>query len=130
MSSVRAVKCLVKSYNERNPYCLLPSGKAGDSYKTAGANREEGGDNVKSSWPLYLGLHTCYNGWDKGQPLGDQELISKPSLSSDWSLQFDSMKLESLVIAHQQWRGEYVLGTCTHRPSSQRSQLDLKSAAL
>ncbi len=29
------------------------------------------------------------------------ELISKLSLSSDWSLQFDSMKSESLVIADQ-----------------------------
>ncbi|MGP1190644.1 hypothetical protein ACJ8KY_23910, partial [Serratia sp. CY54781] len=23
---------------------------------------EEGGDDVKSSWPLRVGLHTCYNG--------------------------------------------------------------------
>ena len=22
----------------------------------------EGGDDVKSSWPLWVGLHTCYNG--------------------------------------------------------------------
>ena len=29
------------------------------------------------------------------------------------------MKLDSLVIAHQPWRGEYVPGPCTHRPSSQ-----------
>ena len=28
--------------------------------------------------------------------------------SSDWSLQPDSTKLDSLVIAHQPWRGEYV----------------------
>ena len=41
----------------------------------------------------------------------------KTDPSSDWSLQLDSMKLESLVIAHQQWRGEYVPGPCTHRPS-------------
>ena len=26
---------------------------------------EEGGDDVKSSWPLCPGLHTCYNGADK-----------------------------------------------------------------
>ncbi len=32
----------------------------------------------------------------------------KAGLSSDWSLQPDSMKVESLVIAHQPWRGEYV----------------------
>jgi hypothetical protein len=46
--------------------------------------------------------------------------------SSDWRLQLASMKLESLVIAHQQWRGEYVPGPCTHRPSSHGSRGDLK----
>ncbi len=50
----------------------------------------------------------------------------KAGLSSDWSLQPDSMKLESLVIAHQPWRGEYVPGPCTHRPSSHGSRGDLK----
>ena len=34
----------------------------------------------------------------------------KTGLSSDWSLQLDSMKSESLVIANQQSCGEYVLG--------------------
>ena len=50
----------------------------------------------------------------------------KAGLSSDWSLQPDSMKVESLVIAHQPWRGEYVPGPCTHRPSSHGSQGCLK----
>ncbi len=59
-------------------------------------------------------------------PGGDVELILKTSLSSDWSLQLDSMKLDSLVIAHQPWRGEYVPGPCTHRPSSHGSRGDLK----
>ena len=45
----------------------------------------------------------------------------KPFLSSDWSLQLDSMKSESLVIANQQCRGEYVPGPCTHRPSNHES---------
>ena len=31
------------------------------------------------------------------------------------------MKLELLVIAGQTYRGEYVLKSCTHRPSSQGS---------
>ena len=51
----------------------------------------------------------------------------KPFLSSDWSLQLDSMKLESLVIANQLCRGEYVLGHCTHRPSNHGSRKYLKS---
>ena len=50
----------------------------------------------------------------------------KASLSSDRSLQLDSVKLDSLVIAHQPWRGEYVPGPCTHRPSSHGSRGDLK----
>ena len=41
----------------------------------------------------------------------------KPYLSPDWSLQLDSMKSESLVIADQHCCGEYVPGPCTHRPS-------------
>ncbi len=45
----------------------------------------------------------------------------KAGPSSDWSLQLDSMKLESLVIANQQRRGEYVPGSCTHRPSHHES---------
>ena len=47
----------------------------------------------------------------------------KPSLSPDWSLQLDSMKSESLVIANQHCRGEYVPGPCTHRPSHHGSGL-------
>ncbi len=54
----------------------------------------------------------------------------KAGLSSDWSLQPDSMKVESLVIAHQPWRGEYVPGPCTHRPSSRGSRGYLKTVTL
>ncbi len=41
-----------------------------------------------------MGLHTCYNGGDKG-------IIPKSRLSSDCPLQLEGMKLESLVIADQ-----------------------------
>ena len=66
LSSARVVRCWVKSRNERNPYLQLPAGKAGHSGETAPVNGEEGGDDVKSSWPLRLGLHTYYNGAHKG----------------------------------------------------------------
>ena len=55
---------------------------------------------------------------------GSQSL--KASRSPDWSLQLDSMKLESLVIANQHCRGEYVPGPCTHRPSRHGSRQHLK----
>ena len=64
-------------------------------------SREEGGDDVKSSWPLRAGLHTCYNGGERGKRERKLWLISKSRLSSDWGLQLDPMKLESLVIADQ-----------------------------
>ena len=75
--------------------------KLWNSSGTAGDKPEEGGDDVKSSWPLRVGLHTCYNGNDRGQLDREVELISKSHLSSDCSLQLESMKLESLVIVDQ-----------------------------
>ncbi len=101
LSSARVVRCWVKSRNERNPYCLLPTGDAGDSDGTAGDKPEEGGDDVKSSWPLCPGLHTCYNGRYKRGETATWSKSQKADLSADWSLKPDSMKLESLVIAYQ-----------------------------
>ena len=126
LSSARAVRCRLKCHNERNPYGQLLTGEAEDSVETAGASREEGGDDVKSARPLRPGRHTCYNGRYRRQPVSNDARIPKTCLSSDWSLQPDSMKLDSLVIAHQPWRGEYVPGPCTHRPSSHGSRECLK----
>ena len=66
LSSARVVRCWVKSRNERNPcHQLLPEREHSD--ETAGDKPEEGGDDVKSSWPLWLGPHTSYNGRTRGQ---------------------------------------------------------------
>ena len=126
LSSARAVRCRLKCHNERNPCCQLLTGFAEDSDKTAIVRCEEGGDDVKSARPLRPGLHTCYNGRYRRQLPGDRMPIPKAALSSDWSLQPDSTKLDSLVIAHQPRRGEYVPGPCTHRPSSHESRGYLK----
>ena len=56
--------------------------------------------------------------WSKPQRTGP---------SSDWSLQPDSMKLDSLRISS--WCREYVPGPCTHRPSHHESRLHPKSAS-
>ena len=69
--------------------------------ETATDKVEEGGDDVKSSWPLCPGLHTCYNGRYKEMQSRESSQSQKVDLSSDWSLQPDSMKPESLVIADQ-----------------------------
>ncbi len=47
------------------------------------------------------------------------------SLSTDWFLQFETMKTESPVIANQTSCGEQVLGFCTNRPSQSGRRLAL-----
>jgi hypothetical protein len=118
LSSARVVRCWVKSRNERNPYCLLPSGEAGHSDGTAGDKPEEGGDDVKSSWPLCPGLHTCYNGrYSALKRNGDVERIAKSR--SQFGLESETRLHEGGIASNRAsaWRGEYVPGPCTHRPS-------------
>ncbi len=57
----------------------------------------------------------------KGRKSARISQSQKAGLSSDRSLQLDSVKSESLVIPNQQRRGEYVPGPCTHRPSHHES---------
>ena len=64
-------------------------------------NAEEGGDDVKSSCPLCLGLHTCYNGRYNEMQYREVEQNYKTGLSSDCRLKLAYMKLELLVIANQ-----------------------------
>ena len=91
-------------------------------------NEEEGGDDVKSVWPLRPGLHTYYNAQYNGKQYREVEQILKTGPSSDCSLQLDYMKSESLVMAHQLRRREYVPRPCTHRPSHHESRGHPKSA--
>ena len=93
------MRCWVKSRNERNPYPLLLRKEV--SEETAGDELEEGGDDVKSSWPLCPGQHTCYNGEYRGARDREVEPIPKIRRSWDRSLQLDSVNVESLVIVDQ-----------------------------
>ena len=123
LSSARVVRCWVKSRNERNPFPYLPAGSAGNFKETAGDKPEEGGDDVKSSWPLRVGLHTCYNGRYKGLPSREVELIPKSCSQSGLE---SATRLHEVGIASNrgsECRGEYVLGPCTHRPSHHGSEL-------
>ena len=64
--------------------------------------------------------HATMAGTNRGEPVRGSE-SEKAGLSSDRGLQLDPVKSESLVIADQQRRGEYVPGPCTHRPSHHES---------
>ncbi len=121
LSSARAVRCWVKSRNERNPHPLLPFTRL--SEETAGDELEEGGDDVKSAWPLCLGLHTCYNGRYRGTRSREVEQIPQ-SLSKLGSE--SAIRLREPGIASNRGsarHGEYVPGPCTHCPSHHESLL-------
>ncbi len=62
---------------------------------------EEGGDDVKSAWPVRLGRHTRYNGRRNALPRRKAEPIAKTGRSADWGLQLAPMKAELLVTACQ-----------------------------
>ena len=83
LSSARVVRCWVKSRNERNPCDLLPPEQSEHSNQTAQINWEEGGDDVKSVWPLRPGLHTYYNAQHNMNRYREVEEIEKTELSSD-----------------------------------------------
>ncbi len=129
LSSARVVRCWVKSRNERNPRSMLPARSGGDSWETAGVNSEEGGDDVKSSCPLCLGLQTCYNGRYRGLRYRKVERIPKSRSQFGLGSATRPHEAESLVIADQQRCGEYVPGPCTHRPSRHESQQHPKPVA-
>ena len=67
--------------------------------------------------PYVQGYTRATMGGTKSSEAVRQSKSQKAVLSSDWSLQLDSMKPESLVIVDQPCYGEYVPGSCTHRPS-------------
>ena len=85
LSSARAVRCRLKCHNERNPYRQLLTGQAEDSVETAGASREEGGDDVKSARPLRPGRHTCYNGVEQREATWRQG--AEPENTSQFGLE-------------------------------------------
>src|SRR4051794_24415063 len=121
LSSARVVRCWVKSPNERNPCLQLPAGHAGDSNQTAGVKPEEGGDDVKSSWPLCPGLHTCYNGADRATLTRKSTPIAKTV--PQFGLRAATRPHEAGIASNRgsARRGECVPEPCTHRPSSHQS---------
>src|SRR5215469_13702818 len=121
LSSARAVRCWVKSPNERNPW-----GPLYFSGSTAARNAEEGGDDVKSARPLRPGRHTRYNGRYNGLPSREVEPIPQSRSQFGWQA---ATRLPEAGVASNRGsahHGEYVPGPCTHRPSHHGSRKRLK----
>ncbi len=118
LSSARVVRCRVKSLNERNPYLQLPASSVGDSGETAGVKPEGGGDDVKSSWPLCLGLHTSYNATYKATR--NREIKQTAQNVAQFGLQAEIRLHEAGIASNRRsaYYGECVPEPCTHRPSS------------
>src|SRR3989339_1607493 len=110
LSSARVVRCWVKSRNERNPYPMLLGSNTGVSWETARDKREEGGDDVKSSWPLCPGLHTYYNGRYSGTRSRKAEQI--PESRPQFRLWAATRPHEGGIASNRESarRGEYVPG--------------------
>lgn len=122
LSSVRSVRSALKWDNERNPYRMLHV-----SYETASplARRKEG-QTSSPHGPYALGYtHVTMSSNNELSELARVSKSQKSTLSGDCSLQFDCMNAELVVIADQLRCGEYVLASCTHRPSSQQSRSDM-----
>ena len=92
-------------------------------------NRRKVGTRSSHHGPYAWGYTRATMAGTMGRDPARVSQSQKAGLSSDWSLQLDSMKLESLVIAYQLRRGEYVPGPCTHRPSHDPSRVHPKSLA-
>ncbi len=131
LSSARAVRCWVKSRNERNPCRMLPGvGKpARHSCETAPVTGRKAGTTSSQHAPYVLGYTHATMGGTEGCETARWSQSHKAVLSWNRSLQLDCVNLESLVTAGQHHCGEYVPGPCTHRPSSDESRLHLKSLA-
>ena len=75
VSLIKEFEDFSSTYNSDQYEYTIKNG--GNSRETAGDKPEEGGDDVKSSWPLRPGLHTCYNGAYRGLQASDSERIPK-----------------------------------------------------
>ena len=130
LSSARAVKCLVKSFNERNSCYMLVQllfkYKGCHSYNTASDKLEEGKNDVKPLWPLWTGLHTCYN--DIYKESYYREILSKSSKFIVFGLRAEIRPHEGGITSNRRSAcyGELLLRPCTHRPSHAGSEFGLK----
>ena len=118
LSSARTVRCSLKWGNERNPRCLLnvqtglPSIIRGR--KVGMTSSQHGAYTLGYTHPTMAK--------NNGMQASDGKQI--PEISSQLGLK-SSIRLHERGIGSNRGsagRGEYVLGSCTHRPSSQQSQ--------
>ncbi len=102
MAVVSSCREMLGSRNERNPYPSYQRVMSGTLARPPIFKSEEGGDDVKSSWPYVQGYTRATMVGTNRCELARGSQSEKTDLSTDKSLQLDSLKSESLVIADQQ----------------------------
>ena len=101
LSSARVVRCWVKSHNERNPYPYLPAVRPGTIRELPVISRRKVGTTSSHHGPYGQGYTRATMASTEGcQPAMVSQSL-KTRRSPDRSLQLDSVKSESLVIANQ-----------------------------
>jgi hypothetical protein len=112
-SSARALRCVVKSMNERNPHPVLISHRRlpAPSRRKVRMTSDQRGPYIRGD------THATMASTAGSQAVRRSESL-KAGPSSDRRLKLAFVKLESLVTVNQPCHGEYVPGSCTHRPSS------------
>ena len=123
------MRCWVKSRNERNPYVPLPPSLNAGALRTdcLASTRRKVGMTSSQYGPYDQGCTRTTMPGTEGRKGASRSKSQKTGPSSDCRLQLDGMKLESLVMAHQLRRREYVPRPCTHRPSHHESRSHPKS---
>src|SRR5918993_4757254 len=91
------------------------------------SSRRKVGTTSSHHGPYAQGYTRATMAGTKGSKVARRSESQKAGPSSDCGLQLAHMKPESLVIADQLRRGEYVPGPCTHRPSRHGSSERPKS---
>ena len=114
---------LVKSPQRAQPYCVLYH-----SHGNAERNSEEGWDDVKSAWPLRLGLHPRYMPYNGCRNREVERIPERAGLSSDCRLQLAYMK-PSCSNRRSAYGGEYVPGLVHTAPSRHESWQHPKAGA-
>ena len=107
------------------PLSIVASSKMGTLWRLPGITRRKVGMTSNHHAPYDLG--TCYNGVNKGTRAREGEQTSE--ITSQFGLQSATRLHEAGIASNREsaCRGEYVPGSCTHRPSHHGSQQRPKS---
>ena len=120
LSSARVVRCWVKSRNERNPYCQLLRKRTLAGLPLTKRRKVGMTSNHHALYDLGYTRTTMGVNKEKRTREGEQSSKTHPQFRSQ-----AATRLREVGIASNRgsaYRGEYVPGPCTHRPSHYESQ--------